>query len=143
LQWIFSNFIVFLKFNLYGHQNSLEDTAMDLQCEYLLSGVCTGEQTVNTCCCHWQWKFEKIGNLLLKLHCSAKLPDLLLIWIWAYNFFGFLSFGRLILGQLAQKDETLSRLGRSLAPGRIKHQSCTSVLKSLDLWAFFKGYGIK
>jgi len=34
-----------------------------------------GEKTVNTCLCHWQWQFKIIENFLLKLHCSAKLPD--------------------------------------------------------------------
>jgi hypothetical protein len=41
------------------------------------SGDYTGEKTVDTSHCRWQWWFEKIGNILLKFHRSAKMPDLL------------------------------------------------------------------
>ncbi len=31
------------------------------------SGVYTGNKTVDTCCCCWQWKFERTWKFLLKL----------------------------------------------------------------------------
>jgi len=42
---------------------------------YPLSGIYTGEKTVDTCRYHWQWQFEKIGIFLLKLHRTVKTQD--------------------------------------------------------------------
>ncbi len=50
-----------------------------------LSNIYTGAKTINTCCYCWQWPFEEIENLLLKLNHSAKLQNSPCMCIWDFK----------------------------------------------------------
>ncbi len=49
------------------------------------SCIYTHKKTADTCCCHWKWRFEKIGIFLLKSHWLAEMTDPQRLCKWPFR----------------------------------------------------------